>query len=213
MEIFRLVFSPIAVNTYIVADPSGDCAVIDCGCYDTDEFRQLTDLIDDKGLRPVLLLNTHCHLDHIFGNRFMLEKYNLSTLYNSDDEYNRLDSVHHAMIFGLSMETPPPPAGYLSDGQEIKFGETTLKVLFVPGHSAGGVAFYNLAGKSVFTGDTLFRDSIGRTDLPGGNYEKIMHSIRTRLLVLPPETAVYAGHGEPTTIGQEIRHNPYLQEN
>ena len=212
MKIFRLIFSPIDVNTYILADQSGDCAIIDCGCYDRNEFGELTDLIQDKNLNPVLLLNTHCHLDHIFGNRFILEKYNLGTFYHKKDEKNRENAVNHAIIFRLSMETPPEPAGFLTDGQKISFGKTELAALHVPGHTTGSLAFYSEKDNVVFTGDALFPGSIGRTDLPGGNYETLIESIKSKLFVLPPDTVVYPGHGDQTTIGREIRYNPYFQE-
>lgn len=210
MKIYRLVFNPIDVNTYILADKSGDCAIIDCGCYDKDEFTELTDLLEEKKLKPVLLLNTHCHLDHIFGNRFMLEKYNLGTFCHREDDPNRENSVNHAIMFGLSMEIPPLPAGFLEDLQTISFGTTELLVLHVPGHSRGSLAFYVRDDKTVFTGDALFAGSIGRTDLPGGSYKTLINSIGKKLFSLPTETVVYPGHGSETSIGIEIESNPYF---
>lgn len=213
MEIYKLVFNPIEVNTYILADKSGDCAIIDCGCYDRNELTDLTDLIEKKKLKPVLLLNTHCHLDHIFGNRLMLEKYNLGTFCHREDERNRENSVNHAIMFGLSMEIPPVPAGFLEDLQTISFGTTELLALHVPGHSRGSLAFYSREDKTVFTGDALFAGSIGRTDLPGGNYETLINSIGKKLFSLPSETVVYPGHGSETSIGIEIESNPYFIHN
>ncbi|HBC79193.1 MAG TPA: MBL fold hydrolase [Bacteroidales bacterium] len=213
MEIFRLVFNPIDVNTYILADASGDCAIIDCGCYDMEEFNILIDLIDEKRLKPVLLLNTHCHLDHIFGDRFMLEKYSTRAFCHKDDLYNRKKATGHALMFGLAMENPPEPAGFLTDGQKISFGQTGLAAIHVPGHAAGSLAFYSDIDKSVFTGDALFAGSIGRTDLPGGNYETLINSITKKLFTLPAETIVYPGHGESTTIENEVRSNPYFIHN
>jgi len=213
MEIYRLVFNPIDVNTYILADKSGDCAIIDCGCYDIDEFTELTELIEGKKLKPVLLLNTHCHLDHIFGNRFMLEKYHLGTFCHREDERNRENSVNHSIMFGLSMEVPPVPGGFLEDLQKVSFGTCELLVLHVPGHSRGSLAFYSSDTKTVFTGDALFAGSIGRTDLPGGNYETLINSIGEKLFSLPPETVVYPGHGDETSIGNEIVSNPYFIHN
>lgn len=210
MEIYKLVFNPIDANTYILADKSGECAIIDCGCYDVDEFSELTGLIDEKKLRPVLLLNTHCHLDHIFGDGFVLGKYNIGALCHRDDLSNRKKAVNHAMMFGLSMENPPEPAGYLTDGQKISFGETELTAIHVPGHAAGSLAFYSKNDKVVFTGDALFEGSIGRTDLPGGDYGTLINSIRNKLFTLPEETLVYPGHGNETTIGIETRTNPYF---
>ncbi len=210
MEIFRFVFSPIDVNTYILANDSGSCAIIDCGCYDDSEFRELDDFLITKKLNPVLLLNTHCHLDHIFGNKFLLKKYKLKPYCCELDEVNRTDSVRHAMMFGLKMDVPPEPAGFITDNQVISFGETDLVALHVPGHSPGSMAFYCEKSSLVFTGDALFSGSIGRSDLTGGNHETLIASIKNRLFVLPPTTIVYPGHGSSTTIEKEIKTNPFF---
>jgi len=211
MEIYSFVFNPIDVNTYILSDKSGECAIIDCGCYDSDEFSRLTAFIDEKRLRPVLLLNTHCHLDHIFGDGFVLGKYNISALCHKDDVFNRKRAAIHALMFGLTMEDPPDPAGFLTDGQKISFGETELTAIHVPGHAAGSLAFYSEKDKAVFTGDALFAGSIGRTDLPGGNYETLINSITKKLFILPPETVVYPGHGDETSVETEIKTNPFFK--
>ena len=174
MEIYKLVFSPIEVNTYILADKSDNCAIIDCGCYDRSEFDDLVRFIESKKLNPVLLLNTHCHLDHVFGNGFILEKYNLKPLSGKDDELNRKKAVQHAALFGLSMNEPPEPEEFISDRQVIKFGSTELIALNVPGHSSGSIAFYGEKSGCVFTGDALFAGSIGRTDLEGGDYDTLI---------------------------------------
>lgn len=210
MEIFKFVFSPIEVNTYILADKSGDCAIIDCGCYNEKEFEKLETFITDKNLNPVLLLNTHCHLDHIFGNRFILEKYGLRTLSHELEETNRKDSVKHSLFFGLNMDAPPEPGGFIADNQVITFGATELIALHVPGHAPGSLAFYSEKNDCVFTGDALFERSIGRTDLPGGNYEVLIDSIKSRLFVLPSSTVIYPGHGNETSVEAEMRTNPFF---
>ena len=210
MEIYRLVFNPIDENTYILADKSGDCAVIDCGCYDKKETDQFEKFIIEKKLNPVLLLNTHCHLDHIFGNKFMLDRYKLRTLSGEEEELNRKNAAQHAMLFGLTMEEPPEPRGYLSDNQVITFGTTKLLALHVPGHAPGSFAFYIEANKCVFSGDALFAGSIGRSDLSGGNHDTLIKSIKSKLFVLPPSTVVYAGHGPESTIEREVKTNPYF---
>jgi hydroxyacylglutathione hydrolase len=210
MEVFKLVFSPIEVNTYIIADDSKDCAIIDCGCYDRSESDELVRFIEEKGLNPVLLLNTHCHLDHIFGNRFVLEKYNLRPMACREDEKNRRKAVTHAALFGLSMEEPPEPAAFIDDLQLITFGTTELVSLHVPGHSAVCMAFYSVKDGCVFTGDALFAGSIGRTDLEGGNHETLINSILCRLFVLPMSTVVYPGPGASTTIERERMTNPHF---
>jgi glyoxylase-like metal-dependent hydrolase (beta-lactamase superfamily II) len=210
MKIFRLVFSPIEVNTYILEDESNDCAIIDCGCYDNSESDKLVRFIESRKLNPVLLLNTHCHLDHVFGNRFLLDKYNLKTLSCREDESNRIRAVQHAALFGLSMGEPPEPGGFITDGQVIKFGTNELIALHVPGHSAGSMAFYSEKNGCVFTGDALFAGSIGRTDLEGGNYDTLINSITSKLFVLPSSTVVYPGHGSQTTIEKEKMTNPFF---
>ena len=210
MEIYKFVFSPIDVNTYVVADQSSDCAIIDCGCYNEEEFDELDRFIKNKKLNPVLLLNTHCHLDHIFGNSYVLAKYNLKTNSSELDEINRNNSVQHAMLFGLSMDKPPEPGRFLTENETVNFGSSEFKILHVPGHSPGSLSFYSEKGNCVFTGDALFAGSIGRTDLPGGNYETLIENIKNKLFVLPPQTVVYAGHGSETTIEREMTSNPFF---
>ena len=210
MEIHRFIFSPIDVNTYLVADSSGDCAIIDCGCYTDAESEELASFITEHKLNPVLLLNTHCHLDHIFGNKFILEKYNLRTHCHEKEEMNRKSSLQHAMFFGLSMDLPPEPARFINDNEVITFGSTELVALHVPGHAPGSIAFYSEKNGCVFTGDALFAGSIGRTDLPGGDFETLINSIKNRLFSLPESTIVYAGHGDETTIDKEMRSNPWF---
>jgi glyoxylase-like metal-dependent hydrolase (beta-lactamase superfamily II) len=211
MKIYKLVFSPVEVNTYILAGSSGDCAIIDCGCFDKEEMGKFEHFIKENKLNPVLLLNTHCHLDHVFGNKFILDRYGLKTFSGELDEENRKNATQHALMFGLTMETPPEPSGFIKDNQIITFGETKLQALHVPGHTAGSIAFYDKEDEVVFTGDALFSGSIGRTDLPGGNYDTLIASITNKLFVLPPSTTVYPGHGESTTIGKEMRSNPFFK--
>jgi hydroxyacylglutathione hydrolase len=211
MEIYKLVFSPIGVNTYILADPSGKCAVIDCGCIDNNEFNTLTGLIQSKRLEPVLLLNTHCHFDHIFGNGMFLREYGIGPCCHADEVMNRRNALQYARFFGLEMDEPPAPAGLLTDGQQVSFGSETMVAIHVPGHAPESLAFYSAKEKSVFTGDALFSGSVGRSDIPGGDHRTLIKSIKDKLFVLPEETTVYPGHGESTTIGTEIKTNPYFR--
>lgn len=210
MKVIRLVFSPIEVNTYILADSTGKCAIIDCGCYQESEQEELVKILETEKLEPVMLLNTHCHLDHVFGNRFILDKYKLRTLSCEADEINRKNATQHSLLFGLTMETPPEPEAFITDGQVLTFGNTELVALHVPGHTAGSIAFYCAGDSIVFTGDALFAGSIGRTDLPGGSYDTLINSIRNKLFVLPPSTVVCPGHGSKTTIEKEIMTNPFF---
>jgi len=210
MKIHRLVFSPIQVNTYILADDIGKCAIIDCGCYNDTEFDELKTFISDNNLKPVKLLNTHLHLDHVFGNRFVLQEYGLKTHAAREDENNLLSATLHAELFGFSMPDPPGIGTYISGGQDISVGSIKLKCLFVPGHTAGSIAYYSEKEKIVFTGDALFAGSIGRTDFPDGDHQTLLNSIRDNLLNLPDDTVVYPGHGPETKIGIERENNPFL---
>ena len=210
MKIYKEEFSPIQVNTYIVEGDDGECIIIDCGCYGSAEEKRLTDFLEARSLTPRLLLNTHCHLDHIFGNAFMLDRFGLRSWFHEGDRYNHSIAPKHALMFGLAMEPPPEPGGYLTDGEIVTAAGLSFEVIAVPGHSQGCIAFYSAKNGVLFTGDALFAGSIGRSDLPGGNHEQLMTNIRTRLFTLPPDTVVYPGHGPETTIGEEMRSNPFF---
>lgn len=210
MKVYKLVFSPIEVNTYILSDENGDCAIIDCGCYVSYEFNRLKSCISGNKLKPVKLLNTHLHLDHIFGNRFVLKEYGLKTHASKEEEMNLLSARTHAELFGLSMPEPPGIGTIISEWQTIEVGEIKLVCLFVPGHTSGSIAFYYKEENIVFTGDALFAGSIGRTDLQGGDHNTLLNSINENLLNLPDDTIVYPGHGPETKIGVERQHNPFL---
>ena len=210
LKIKSFEFSPIQENTYILYNDDNNCIIIDPGCYFDEEKEELIAFIGGRKLKPLLLLNTHCHLDHIFGNKFMLERYNLKTLSSEYDEMNRKDAVQHAKLFGLTMDNSPEPGGFITDNQIITFGTTELVALHVPGHTSGSLAFYSERNGCVFTGDALFAGSIGRTDLPDGDYDTLINSINNRLFVLPPSTVVYPGHGDETTIEKEMKSNPFF---
>lgn len=210
MKIFRGVFSPIEVNTYILTGNDTECIIVDCGCYGEEEEKRLEEMLASRGLKPVMLLDTHCHLDHVFGNRFMLERYGLRPWFHEGDKKNYLNAPKMSLMFGISMALPPEPEGYLRDGQVITAAGLTLQVIHVPGHSPGGIAFHSDLANIILTGDALFAGSIGRSDLPGGDHEQLMENIRTRLFTLPPETVVYPGHGPDTTIGEQMASNPFF---
>ncbi|MBP8960320.1 MAG: MBL fold metallo-hydrolase [Bacteroidales bacterium] len=210
MKIYRRVFSPIEVNTYIITDPSGDCIIIDCSCYDDEEFRILKSLLESKKLKPVLLLNTHCHFDHVFGNHFMLEYFNLKTICNEEEISNLKNAPLFAEMCGLNMNMPPDPDHFIKDGEYITAGSITLKALHVPGHTTGSMAYYCKEGSCIFTGDALFAGQIGRCDLPGGDQQMLIKSIKEKILTLPPSTIVHPGHGKHTTVENEKITNPWL---
>jgi len=211
MKIYKLVFSPIEVNTYIIASDSGDCAIIDCACFNKEECDIFESFIKSHKLNPVVLLNTHCHFDHIFGNKFILEKYNLRTQYHEQEEHNHSGFMERIMRSSWKLDAPPKPMRYIADNELIEFDSICLKALLVPGHTSGSLAFYNEKEGCVFTGDALFAGSIGRTDLPGGDYDTLIASIQNRLFTLPPSTVVYPGHGDSSEIGNEITSNPWFK--
>lgn len=199
-------------NTYVVSDDTKECVIIDCGCQTENEQKQLSDYIDEMGLTPKRLLCTHFHLDHIFGNQFIKDKYGLDAEINPGDRI--LSEMIHfqAVAFGLddSVTEQPTPQTTLDDGLEVKFGRTTFRVILTPGHSPGGVSFYSEDEKAVFTGDTIFRGYYGAVNLPGGRLSKIKKSIIEKLFALPDDVTVYPGHGAPTTIGEERNTNAIL---
>jgi glyoxylase-like metal-dependent hydrolase (beta-lactamase superfamily II) len=210
MKIYKLVFSPIEVNTYIIAGDSGDCAILDCACFNKAECNALESFLSSHKLNPVVLLNTHCHFDHIFGNKFMFEKYNLRTQYHKSEESNHAGFLERIMRSSWKFDAPPEPMRYIADNEIIEFDSVSLKALHVPGHTSGSLAFYSEKESCVFTGDALFAGSIGRTDLPGGDFNTLIASIQNRLFTLPASTVVYPGHGPETEIGKEIASNPWF---
>ena len=210
MNVISLTFNAFQENSYILFDNSKECIIIDPGCSSTDEEQILTKTIEEHGLTPTRLINTHCHIDHVFGNKFVAEKYNLE-LESHVGEVPVQDSVGQiAKMYGLGTVTSPPITKFLEEGDEVLFGNTSLKVLFTPGHSPASISFYNGADKILIAGDVLFQGSIGRTDLPGGNYDQLINNIKTKFLTLPDDVVVYSGHGPSTNIGFERANNPFL---
>lgn len=211
LQIKVFVFSPIQENTYLLYHESGDCIIIDPGCYEDAEREELRSFILQKGLQPRMLLNTHCHLDHVFGNKFVAETWGLTLHLHRREEPVLQFAPASGLMWGMPFDNYQGDFIYLQEGDEIKLGADVLQVLEAPGHSPGHVCFYCKAQGFVIGGDVLFRGSIGRTDLPGGDYDTLISSIRNKLLVLPDETVVYNGHGEPAIIGVERKNNPFLQ--
>lgn len=211
LQIKVFVFSPIQENTYLLYHESGDCIIIDPGCYEDAEREELRSFILQKGLQPRMLLNTHCHLDHVFGNKFVAETWGLTLHLHRREEPVLQFAPASGLMWGMPFDNYQGDFIYLQEGDEIKLGADVLQVLEAPGHSPGHVCFYCKEQGFVIGGDVLFRGSIGRTDLPGGDYDTLISSIRNKLLVLPDETVVYNGHGEPAIIGVERKNNPFLQ--
>ncbi|HHB78197.1 MAG TPA: MBL fold metallo-hydrolase [Saprospiraceae bacterium] len=206
-------FNPFHENTYFVFDETKECVIIDPGCYDAAERKMLVDYIEKGGLKPVRLLNTHCHLDHVFGNQFIFDQYGLLPEIH-ENELPILETYPLvAEKYGVPHAAPSPkPVHFIEKDEEIAFGESKMKALFAPGHSPGGLCFYCESDDFVVAGDVLFYKSIGRTDLPGGDYDRLISSIHRELLSLPDQTAVFPGHAQQTTIGYERQNNPFLRE-
>lgn len=212
MQIKSFTFNPFSENTYVLFDETTkDCAIFDPGCSNFEEEEQLIHFISSNGLNPIHLLNTHCHIDHILGNRFISEKYNLPLQANSLDIYNIKSADQMAEMWGMKPPLSPLPEVDLKEGMVIRIGNTSLNILFTPGHCLGHIVFYAEEEKFIIGGDVLFRESIGRTDLPGGDFETLVKSITEKIYTLPNDVTVYSGHGIPTTIGHEKRYNPFIK--
>lgn len=212
MEIEIFVNNPWQQNTIVLYDQTGEAVIVDCGCFDIEEECQLKDFLMEKKLKPVALLDTHLHIDHIFGNNFMKKTFGLQACAGVEDNYLIEKAVEYASMLGMTGITPPPAVGtFLKDGEIVRFGDSELKVIAVPGHSPGSLCFYSEADKFLLAGDVLFAGSVGRSDLPGGNGRLLIEGIKNKLLCLPDDVRVVSGHGPETTIGAERKHNPFLK--
>ncbi|MEK6782107.1 MAG: MBL fold metallo-hydrolase [Bacteroidota bacterium] len=203
------VFNPFSENTSVVYDESLEAVVIDPGCYEREENDELDSFINAKKLRVKYLLNTHCHIDHVLGNFHIKEKYKVPFLMHKKEEFILRAMKAYAPSYGFTNYSEVLPDQFLEEGEYVAFGNSKLKVLFVPGHAPGHIAFYNEKEKILIGGDVLFQGSVGRTDLPGGNHETLINSIHQKLFVLPDDVVVYPGHGDTTTLGEEKISNPF----
>lgn len=211
LQLNTFVFNPFGENTYIIIDETKECVIVDPGCYTASEEKALFDFIDINQLKPLMVINTHGHVDHIVGNNAVKRRYDLKVVAHPDTKADFTQAKRQAVWLGLQPSGDiDVPDHELQDGEMIKVGDGFLEVICTPGHARGSVSLYAPAEGWVLTGDALFCRSIGRTDLPGGDYDTLRESIRTRLFTLPDDTVVYSGHGEPTTIGEEKDFNPYV---
>ena len=209
MKIQRFEFNPLQENTYILFDDTKECVIIDPGCYDAEEREELTSFISANNLVVKALWNTHCHIDHVLGNAFVKRTYNTKLWIHPADEPVLKAVKSYASNYGFHQYEETSVDEYFKEDQRILFGDQSLKVLFLPGHAPGHVGFYHEADKVIIAGDVLFYNSIGRTDLPGGNYDTLIRSIQQKLFQLPDDVTVYPGHGPETSIGYEKRTNPF----
>ncbi len=213
MEIKIFTFNPFQENTYVLHDETKEALVVDAGCLTAGEQATFRDYIASRGLQVKRVINTHLHLDHQFGNRFMTKTYGILPEAHRLDEFFIDTLLQEAQAFVPTTELveAQPLGGYIDDNDTVAFGHTELRVLHVPGHSPGSLAFYHEGKGVLFSGDVLFHESVGRTDLPGGDRHTLANSIVGRLYTLPEETVVLPGHGGSTTIGHEKRHNPFVR--
>ena len=209
----KFVCNPLQENTYVVSDDSRECVVIDCGAFFDDERKAIVSYINTQQLKPVRLLCTHGHFDHIFGCDTIFDAFGLQPEVHSDDAYLTDDvNAQVKQMLGADLQLQMPAIGhYLADGEVITFGHHQLKVLHTPGHTPGGVVFYCEQERTAFSGDTLFRMSIGRTDFEKGSYEQIIDSLHNVIAKLPADTTVYTGHGPLTVVGEEVAMSPYFR--
>lgn len=211
ISIKKFIFNSFQVNTYLLYDDSGDCIVVDPACYAEEDEKVLVSFMADNELTPVLQVYTHCHIDHILGLHFMQRTYDLPVVTHTE-EVKILKNGHiMGQVFGFNREEFPGPDRTVEHGEALDFGNSRLKVFHVPGHSPGSLAYYSEEGGFALTGDALFEGSIGRTDLPGGNYDTLIDSIRLNLFTLPGETIIYPGHGDASTIEKEKTTNPFFE--
>ena len=211
MTLKIFVFNTFMVNCYLLYDGTGEAIIVDAACYDAKEQAVLADFIEKNNLKLVRNINTHCHIDHIVGNDFIEKTYGIRPEYHKEGDPFLLTAKEIGLSFGYKLERIPQPKGFLADGEIIRFGDSELKVLFTPGHAAGSICLYSEKDGFVITGDVLFRETIGRTDLPTGDFDKLMTSIKTKIFTLPPETVVWPGHGPETTVSYEIVNNPFIR--
>ena len=205
-------FNAYQENTWVISDESGECILIDPGCHSATEQRQLEQYVSKHQLTPVLLLNTHGHIDHMLGNAWAVNAFHIP-FHTHQLVVNELQvAPSWGAMMGLNVAPSPLPDHFLSDGDTVTFGAQRLEVLFTPGHSAGHISFFHREEGHLFSGDVLFRQSIGRTDLPGGDYLTLMNTIADRLFPLGDKVVVYPGHGPATTIGAERATNPFVRE-
>ncbi|MEZ4804868.1 MAG: MBL fold metallo-hydrolase [Bacteroidia bacterium] len=211
LKVKSFTFNPFGENTYIVYSENGECIIFDPGMYLSSEQEELSRFIDANQLKPIHLINTHCHIDHIFGNTYCADKYNLKLKAHQLEKSILAMGEQSAMLYGLKYHKSVEIKTSINEKETIEIGQDQLELRFTPGHSPGSLSFYNQDFNFVIVGDALFKHSIGRTDLPGGDHQTLINSIKSELLSLPDQTIVYSGHGDPTTIGEERKSNPFLQ--
>lgn len=210
MELAVFVFSDWSENTYVLFDETGECCIIDPSCIRASEQKTLSDFITGKALKPVKLVNTHCHIDHVLGNSYVSETYGLPLVAHKDERVVLKSMADVARMYNVPYTPSPDITEFLDEGDVLSFGNTKLEVLFTPGHSPASISFFHRPSMQLIGGDVLFDGSIGRTDLPGADHATLISSIKNKFFPLGDEVKVYSGHGPSTTIGKERKTNPFL---
>lgn len=203
-------FNPFQQNTYLIFNDEGHAFIVDPGNSNSSENNVLKQFIEEKQIKPIRLLLTHAHIDHVLGNKFVFDTYGLLPEVHKEDLFFIDRMKETAAMYGVPCDESPKPENFIEANQKFLLGNYLFETLYTPGHSPGSVSFYNKENKLLLSGDVLFQNSIGRTDLPGGNHETLLKSIREKLFVLDDDVKVYSGHGPSTTIGYEKRNNPFL---
>lgn len=206
----KFTFNPYQENTYVLFDETGECVIIDPGMYNGGEQNQIVSFIKENNLKPVLLLNTHCHIDHVLGNKFVFDNWSLKPQFHKGELFVLQSVAGYAPQMGMHYELSPEPEVFLQETATVSFGNSTLELVFAPGHSPAHLCFYAKEENFLIGGDVLFYQSIGRTDLPGGNHQQLINSIKQNVFQLPDDCEVFPGHGPSTTIGFEKLNNPFL---
>lgn len=209
LQVKKFTFNPFAENTFVLFDETKESIVIDPGCYEKAEQQELVDFIESNKLVVKKLINTHCHIDHVLGNAFVKRRFNVQLYIHTIEEPLLRAVSSYASNYGFQQYEDSTPDAFLQEDGVVEFGNQKLKILFVPGHSPGHIALYDAAGKILLGGDVLFENSIGRSDLPGGNFNTLINSIHEKFFTLPDDVSVYCGHGGETSIGFEKRTNPF----
>ena len=211
MNIKQFTFNTFQENTFLIWDETKECLIIDPGCYEKNEKEILKNFIEENRLKPIKLINTHCHIDHVFGNKFSIETWNLDLHIHKLDLILLENTENTARAYGFDhYEASPYPKHFLAEGDQVEFGNSKLDIIFTPGHSPGHICLSSKLNNFIISGDVLFNGSIGRTDLPGGDFDTLIQSIQKKIMILEDETIVYCGHGPSTTIGKEKQSNPFL---
>ncbi|KKX48888.1 MBL fold metallo-hydrolase [Sphingobacterium sp. IITKGP-BTPF85] len=211
LQIKTFTFNPYQENTYLIYDEQKNCVIIDPGMYGPADERTLTDFIEQNSLNPKILLNTHCHIDHVLGNRFIFDTYGLYPQFHEGELPVLIEVQNYAPQMGFRYDISPIGETFLTEENVIKIGDHELKIIFAPGHSPAHLCFYSEPQKFLIGGDVLFKNSIGRTDLPGGNHDLLLKNIKEKIYILPDEVTIYPGHGPTTTIGFEKATNPFIR--